>query len=228
MFLPLAFSSEIHYYRKTMSQGIFQTIVVLASFFLVFFWSKSAFTSYTPILLGGLTLLYLITSFLHRKQTSLFLTKGPKPLTVFLLTTLVVLIINLTGSINSDFFFLFYFLSFAISYLFHSEMVFVLCFAILLFFFPTMESAQTITNFIKIASLFLLAPIAYFFGKEIELREKREQQQSADAKTVTKATESIMNDVATIVKNEGKSLKETDITALKDIVTQSKRVREKI
>lgn len=211
-----------------MSQFIFQTIVILGSFILVFLWTKSAYTTYTPLLLGSLTLIYLISSAIHHKQTSPLLTKSLKPLTIFLLTTLVVLIINFTHGINSDFFFLFYFLSFAISYLFRSETVFVLCFAILLFFFPNSEADQTITNFIKLASLFLLSPIAYFFGKEIELREQREQLQVTDANAVEKATDTIMHDVAEVVKNEGETLKEVDISALKDIVTQSKRVREKI
>lgn len=43
---------------------------------------------------------------------------------------------------------------------------------------------------------------------------------------IKQATDTILQDVSVVVKNEAKNLKETDISSLKDIVTQSKRLRE--
>ena len=148
-------------------------------------------------------------------------------MTAFTLTGLIVLIITITEGINSIFFFLFYFLAFALAFALNAEAAFILCFCVLLFFFPSTESNQTIANLIKLASLLLLAPFAYFLGKEKETKYLRALQQAEGKQTIDAATTTIKQDVATVIKSEAKSLKEIDLTVLKDIVTQTDRVREK-
>ena len=78
----------------------------------------------------------------------------------------------------------------------------------------------------KIASFLLLSPLAYFFGKEIILREK-ELKEIATLKEDTQATvERIIKDVSDVVKNEGRILEEDDLAKLHDIVEESRHLEK--
>lgn len=86
-------------------------------------------------------------------------------------TATVLLILSSTGSLNSPFFFLLYFLLFAAALLFEPFFTMTLCLAIALFFFREINSLQAS---LQILSLIFITPLAIYFGSQyLKLLESR-------------------------------------------------------
>jgi hypothetical protein len=212
-----------------MHRFFIQSGILVLSFLSVFFWQKSDLAVYSVPLLGILTSLYLILNFKNRyrsKNQNSAPTYTGQILTVFLLNTSTLLLIQATGGINSFLFFLLYFLCFYIAFTFIPETIILFSAAIFFFFLPEASIGNSFLNLTKLISFLLLCPLAYFFGKEILSREKKEQAiQELKLDTRQKA-ENIVKDVEEIVKNEGTRLKEEDVEKLKDIVDQSREIEK--
>lgn len=183
-------------------------IIVIAS---VFLWQKSNLSAYTVPLLAGITLLYLVTTFLRKRKL--------KIVPSFLLIASSLLLILATGGIHSALFFLLYFLSFTIAFILAPETVFAFNVGLFIAFLPEGLQGDMAGNITKLASLLLLCPIAYFFGKEIQNREKRERK-------TQEAVIKIQNDVSDVIKAEGENLKEQNVEKLADIVSQTKKLEK--
>ena len=209
-----------------MNRFFFQSLIIVLTFLAIFIWQKSILALYTVPLLGILTALYLIASFKRKGGANPGMKYRNQILTVFLLTTSSLLLIQATGGINSMLFFLLYFLSFYIGFTLIPETVFVFSIGIFLLFYPQASEGNTLFNLTKLFSFFLLCPLAYFFGKEIAVREKREQKIAELQQNTSEKAEKIIKDVEAVVKNEGKMLKEQDLEKLKDIVDQSRKLEE--
>ena len=78
---------------------------------------------------------------------------------------------------------------------------------------------ETVANLTKLASLLLLCPLAYFFGKEVRAREHREKQ-------TKEAAQKIQADVAEVVKTDGDVLEDENVEKLADIVKQSRQLEK--
>jgi hypothetical protein len=205
-----------------MNRFLPQSLIIAATFLLVFLWQESDFASYTVPLLGILTAVYLISTI--KRKTSQY---RNQILTVFLLTTSALLLIQTTGGFDSYLFFLLYFLCFYIGFTLIPETVFVFAIATAVFFFPSIGQ-EAFIYVAKLASFLLIAPLAYFFGKTLVAREKELTETEALKEETQYISKSIIKDVSDIVKSEGKSLKNEDIERLKDIVDKSKELEKSI
>lgn len=204
-----------------MKDFITQSLIITISFLSIFLWNRSELATYTVPLLGILTSFYLITT-MRKKAVN----KSNPLLIVFLLNTSSLLLIQATGGLNSLLFFLLYFLAFYISFMLKAELVFLFTGAVLFFFLPEAIRGDTLANTAKIASFLLLSPLAYFFGKEIVLRERELGEVKSLREDTILVSEKIIEDISDVVKNEGKSLKEEDVEKLREIVEES-RILEK-
>lgn len=103
----------------------------------------------------------------HHKESKLF---SGSPIEIFALTSIIVFIISLTSGISSPLFFFLYFMLFLLAFMCTSVAVWIFLVAILLYFVPEAINSPNIDTFIKLGSLALIAPIAYFIGVELDRR----------------------------------------------------------
>lgn len=95
---------------------------------------------------------------------------------IFVITVFVLLMIFLTGGIKSPIFFLAYFLLFGITFIFEPFAIFVFMVCIAALFLPESLQDDVVGNLVKLGSLLILAPIAFFFSLEYKKREKLSQE----------------------------------------------------
>lgn len=91
-------------------------------------------------------------------------------------TLIIFTIINTTGGVSSPFFFLLYFLLFALSLLLEPIISIVTTLAAIVFFVLSMEPTQKFADFLPILSIAFLTPFALFMGQEYLKNEKLKTQ----------------------------------------------------
>jgi hypothetical protein len=204
---------------------ILQALVLILSFVLVFIWEQTPFSGYTVQILAFLVVLYLIIS--ARKKGKGFLTMGGEgPWGIFILNTVILLLVFATGSISSSLFFLLYFLGFGIAFVFEPPAIFVFIVGAVLVFLPDALKGDTFSNFLKVGSLLLISPLAYFFGKEYRKTDKQEGDIEALEERTKEAADTISEDVEEVIRDEKANLKEQDVRKLNDILEETEDLRE--
>jgi hypothetical protein len=204
---------------------VLQALVLILSFAIVFVWEQTPLSGYTIQILGILVALYIIVS--ARKKGAGFLTMGGDgPWGILILNTIVLLLIFSTGSISSGLFFLLYFLGFGIAFVFEPPAIFVFIVGAVLVFLPDALKGDILGNFLKIGSLLLISPLAYFFGREYRKSDKEEADIESLEERTTEAADTISEDVEELVKNEKESLKQVDMEKLNEILEETDDLRE--
>jgi hypothetical protein len=204
---------------------LLQAAVLALSFVIVFFWRNFSLESLTVPLLGILIAFYLVLSF--RKGGKGFLNMGGEgPWGIFILNTVILLLLFSTGSLNSPVFFLLYFLGFGIAFVFEPSVTFVFVLGAILIFLPEVLKADFLMGSLKVGSLLLISPLAYFFGKEYRKTDKQEAEIEALEEREKDAADTISEDIAEVVKNEKANLKPEDIDKLNEVLEESEDLRE--
>ncbi len=202
-----------------------QILVLILSFSLVFGWENSPFSGFTIQILAVLVVIYLLIA--ARKRGQGFLTMGGEgPWGIFILNTIILLLVFATGSINSTLFFLLYFLGFGIAFVFEPVAIFVFIVGAVLIFLPDALKGDTFGNFIKVGSLVLISPLAYFFGREYRKSDNQEGDIEALEERTKEAADTISEDIEEVVKNEKQNLKEEDMEKLNEILEETEDLRE--
>lgn len=204
---------------------IFQSLVIVASFAVIFIWQNTPLANYTVAILGLLVTLYLIVS--GRKGGRGFLSMGGEgPWGIFILNTLILLLIFSTDSINSSLFFLLYFLGFGIAFVFEPPVTFVFILGTVLIFIPDALKGDSMDNFLKLGSLLLISPLAFFFGKEYR-RVDMQQESIESLKERTKdSADTISEDVEAVINNEKENLKQKDMEKLNQVLEETEDLRQ--
>ena len=204
---------------------LLQTIILILSFVVVLIWHNTSLVSYTVPFLSILIFLYLILSL--RKHGKGFLSMGGEgPWGIFILSTVVLLLIFSTGSINSPLYFLLYFLSFGIAFVFEPAIGFVFVIGAILLFLPDALKTETLVNFLKIGSLILISPLAFFFGREYRINDKQEEEIEALEERSKDAANTISEDVEEVIKDEKTNLKDKDLDKLNEVLEETEDLRE--
>ncbi len=204
---------------------VLQALVLILSFALVFIWEQTPLSGYTIQTLGVLVVLYLVIS--ARRKGQGFLTMGGDgPWGIFILNTIILLLIFATGSISSSLFFLLYFLGFGIAFVFEPPAIFIFIVGAVLVFLPDTLKGDTFGNFIKVGSLLLISPLAYFFGREYRKSDKQEGDIEALEERTKEAADTISEDVQEVVRNEKQNLKQEDMEKLNEILEETDDLRE--
>lgn len=185
---------------------LLHSLLVLLPFLFLSLWEKTNLENYTVPFLSVITIIALLTiNRTHKNSHKRELLTAP------LLTISVLLLISTTGNVESVLFFLFYFLCFYLAFALSPAIVFIFTAAVILWFLPTNATISFFPESIKLGSLLLLSPLAYFFGKAIAAKEQQELR-----------SQKIIADVAEIIATDGEELQEENIQRLHDIVTQSR------
>lgn len=205
---------------------VFQSAVLITSFAIVYLWQMTSLSSYTVPLLGLLIAVFLIVS--ARKKGKGFLTLGGGPLGIFLLTTLILLLIFSTENINSPLFFLLYFLGFGIAFVFEPLATFVFAIGTVLIFFPDATKVDATNNLLKLGSLLLISPLAYFFGREYKKTDEQDEKIEALKERSKDSADTISEDVEEVIKDEKQSLKEKDLEKLNEVLEETEDLRQEV
>jgi hypothetical protein len=204
---------------------LLQAAVLVLSFVIVLFMSILPLADLTVPFLGFLILIYLLLSL--RKHGKGFLSMGGEgPWGIFILNTVIFLLIFSTGSLSSPLFFLLYFLGFGIAFVFEPAITFVFVIGAILVFAPDVVKTDTLMNLLKIGSLVLISPLAFFFGREYRTNDKQEEEIEALEERSKDAADTISEDVEEIIKDEKANLKSEDMAKLNEVLEETEDLRE--
>lgn len=204
---------------------LLHSLILFLSFGLAFLWSISPLESYTVEALGGLVLAYFAISFFRKKR-------NPKAerfssgSDIFILNTAIILLITITGNLYSPLFFLLYFLGFGITFIFEPATVFVFTIGVVLIFLPEAMKNGSIESYIRIGSVALISPLAYFFGREYKDRDEEEAEIESMQDRSKEAAETISKDVEKVLEDEKSQLPEKDVEKLNEILEETETLRE--
>jgi hypothetical protein len=141
------------------------------------------------------------------------------------LNTLIFLLIFTTDSFNSPLFFLIYFLGFGIAFVFEPIMTFAFLIGAILVFIPDISKGDLTQNILKLSSVILIAPLAYFFGKEFRKTEEDEQELEELRERSKEAADTISKDIEEVIKDEKSELKDTDLEKLNEVLEETEDLR---
>jgi len=143
---------------------IMPQIINIILFFLIsifsFFFSVSNFLYFTPQLISLISIIIIV----------LYLSK--KTISIHLIALLINIIIFSTNGLNSNFFFLIYFLLFIIA--FENPITTTLSYSFFLILILS-QSLNSITSVISLSSLLLITPLAWFIGKQFLAKNKNDE-----------------------------------------------------
>jgi len=86
---------------------------------------------------------------------------------------------------------------------------------IVLIFLPSAIKDDVVANFIKLGSIVLISPLAFFFGREYQKSGQDEE-----------AFEKIEEDVKDVLKSEKGKLEEEDVKKLEDVIEEAEEAEK--
>ena len=170
---------------------LLQSLVVVMAFAFTMLLRTFFIDVFVP-LLGALIILYAALS--HRKKSKKF--------NIFILISLILMLILSTGDISSSLFFLLYFLSFLIGFMFDPKVVFVYTAGLIVLFFPEAFKTDLTKNMFVLFSVIMLSPLAYFFGQSYQQSKEHRKK----IKAISKRAQTVENDIEEVLYNNGKNL----------------------
>lgn len=147
--------------NETNLRTIYTNFVLFILLLLAFAWVQTDLNNYTPHLVVLLILFYLGIHFKVLNK----LGNDSLSLDMYIATAVIALLVFSTGSLSSPVFFLLYFLLFGASLLISTTSSYVITIVVSILLATSLE-LNIVTELFQIISLFLIAPIAAFFGKQ--------------------------------------------------------------
>lgn len=146
----------------------------------VYFWTNNPVLAvYNLQLTALLVAVYFILRFFSNKNQDK--TYRHLFLDTLALSAVLLLIISVTGGLNSPIFFIVYFYLFAFALLFEPLVTLTLTLALTLFFLKELNTVNTV---LQLLSVFLFAPLAIFFSKQyLKLLESQDKIKVLHKKT---------------------------------------------
>lgn len=188
------------------------SLTLIFSFFIIF-WEEMKISEYRLQIIGLGILAYFFINFLRRKyKKENFINSSD----IFIVNTIVILLVIATGNASSPVFFLVYFLSFGITFVFEPIIVFLFAIGIACIFLPGAITNQSTESIIKIGSIFFIAPLAFFFGREYKNREK-----------IKNEAEKISKEINSVIKTED-TLSEESLENLSAALKNANKIKKNI
>ncbi len=191
--------------------------IVLAVFF-VFLVQNTVLITYNSYLLAILIIFSAIYISLKRRSKSPSSLFSGSPVELFGLISIIVLMVSLTNGLSSPLFFFLYFILFLLAFMCESITIWIFLTSILLFFLPIVLQSVSSDSLIKMGSLVLISPIAYFIGREFERR------QLLNRKIESKTDEIIQE--ARLLKEDGTPKGQDESEAIDEIIEEASSLKE--
>ncbi len=196
-------------------------LLVLGSFILVFIWQNTQFAQYSIPFVGFLVFLFLLISFKRKQNLNL-----GGPINFFILNTILLLFIFSTGGIESNLFFLIYFLLFAAAFIMDPKSVFIIPLALIVIFWSQIFEKDMTANIIKMASISALSPLAYFFGVQFKKNDKTSDEILQAKERAAASADEISSDVKEVIESGKSKLNSKELNKLNEILEETKDLRE--
>lgn len=194
---------------------LLQFLMLVFSFAVAYAFSLPTLSSYTTQIIGFLIFIFLVTSV---KKWDVW-PHGGSYESIFLLTTIIFLLVLSTGGIFSPLFFLLYFLAFGIAFIADPRVVLILILGMVVIFLPQALNSGSFENAIKIASLVIISPLAYFFGKTFKKEEELEEK-------IDEQTQKIEKSADDLLKTQGSRLDEKGVEKVDEILEETEELRK--
>jgi hypothetical protein len=205
---------------------ILQSLTLFTSFIVIFILEQTGLSSFIVQVLAGLIIAYILITFSRRKKHPHETFGGS--LDIFILNTAIFLLIYLTNAIISPLFFLLYFLGFGITFIFEPATVFIFAICTIFIFLPQTLKNGSLESFIKLGSLLLISPLAFFFGQEYKDQDKEIAKRESLQERTQEAANNISQNVHEVINEEKKNLKQKDMEKLNNILEETDDLREEI
>ncbi len=196
------------------------SLILVASFLIVFIWQNSQFANYSVPLIGFLVFMFLLISIKNKPNPNL-----GGPVNFFILNTVLLLFIFSTGGISSNLFFLVYFLLFAGAFIMDPRSVFIFPLAMAIIFWPQIFEKDVTANIIKIVSLGILSPLAYLFGVQFNKNDKKEDEALKTKERSAESADNIAKDVEEVIEVGKEKLDSKEIEKLNDVLEETEDLR---
>lgn len=144
---------------------------------------------------------------------------------IVILIISILLLISVSGNIYSPLFFLIYFLGFGITFIFEPISVIIFATSALLYFLPEAIKNGSIESFLRIGSILLIAPLAFFFGEDVKEKNQDEEKLEELKERDQETSENIISDVKAILDEEKKILKPKDVQKLNEILEETEDLK---
>ena len=197
------------------------SILLVASFLIVFIWQNSQFEAFTVPFIGFLVFMFLLISIKNKKNLNL-----GGPVNFFILNTILLLFIFSTGGISSNLFFLVYFLLFAAAFIMDPRSVFIIPVSIIVVFWSQIFEADVTANIIKMASLSILSPLAYFFGVQFSKNDKKDDEILKTKERAVSSAQNIAKDVGDVIESGKEKLSSKEVEKLNDVLEEAQDLRQ--
>lgn len=145
-------------------------------------------------ILAALIVMAIIVSTIQRKKTTYnMLFSGSSP-EIFFITSIVLLMIEVTGGANSQLYFLNYFLLFGIPLLSTPKMTLMFVICMFLLNIPDIARSFSTDLTLKLGSILLLMPLSYFLSNELMKRQRENQILKEKAKAIEENAQALETD----------------------------------
>lgn len=200
-------------FKQSLSLG---TVLIL-----VFIWEKLPLDNVTVPALGVLSVMYLLLYQLSKRwaKITLFLSSISESASILLLIGIVLILVLSTGGLFSPVFFLLYFLPFAIAFIFLPATAFVYLLGVIFLFAGVGFWDNVTESVIKVGSLILISPLAYFFGKEYRVVTSHQRKDFEIA-------QKIKTEASDVLRDQEQTLPEKDKEELAAIISDTEKLKE--
>lgn len=168
---------------------------VVISFLFVGLVKSSPLESQISFLLAVLIVMAIIYTSIQRKRGSsynkLFSAKAGE---IFFISTIVLLMIEITGGIDSPIYFLNYFLLFGLPLISRPITALIFTASIILFYIPELVRNFNTDVLLRIGSILLLLPLSYFLSNELMKRQRENQILKEKARKIEEEAEELEAD----------------------------------
>lgn len=165
-------------------KALTQSLSVAGSILFVFLVQLSEVSTYSSYLLAFLIIFSIIYITVQKRSKSASQLFTGSAIEFFSITAIIVFIVAITQGLNSPLFFFLYFLPFLLAFMGESAVIWVFLGGILLYFLPEASRTMDTNTFIKLGSILLITPLAYFVAKELERRQLLNRQIESTAEDI--------------------------------------------
>lgn len=196
---------------------IIESSSIILAVFSVFIIKQSFLISYAPYLLGILIIFFTIYISIKKRSKSASQLFTGSPLELFGIVSIILLIILLTQGLGSPLYFFLYLIMFLLVFMAEPVTIWIFLLSIVLYFLP--ESINNFNNdtLVKIGSLILIAPIAFFTGRELERRQLLNRKIEAKTSDIIQEAE--------VLRDTGTSSDE-ELEAIDEIIEEAESLKE--
>ena len=200
------------------SKQILEGSSIVLAVFTVFIVMSTALSAYSTYLLAILIIFSAIYISIKKRSKSASNLFSGGSVELYGLIAIITLMISLTNGLNSPLFFFTYFILFLLAFLCEPITILVYLISALLFFMPQATANPNTDMLIKMGSLILIAPIAYFIGQEFERRK------ILDEKIESKTDEIIQE--ARLLKEDGNPKGQDESEAIDEIIEEASSLKK--